>query len=373
MPIFDQGYQHWTGELAGHGWRWLAITRRGVRAGLKNRWVRYVLYLACLPALMLAAFLCMWGLLEQNSRSVSMVMQMLTFVSPKIVADPYHYRMTVWTLAYSFFFWAELRFSMMLILLVGPQLISQDLRFNALPLYFSRPLRRLDYFLGKLGVIAAFLAMVVIVPSIVAYLLGLLFSLDRTIVPQTFRLLLSSVVYGAIITLSAGLLILALSSLSRNSRYVTLMWLAVWIVSGIVASTLQGVQQEQRRHAYFARRQMGMQMPADMTHQQRREWVRTMMQQKGLQEEEIAAGKTDWRPLISYTDNLSRVGQTLLGTPAAWRTLDELQPEDSQAWFLAQYEGPQYPWIWSAGVLAALFGLSACTMNIPIKSLDRLK
>ena len=29
MPIFDQGYQHWQGKLAGHTWRWLAITSMG--------------------------------------------------------------------------------------------------------------------------------------------------------------------------------------------------------------------------------------------------------------------------------------------------------------------------------------------------------
>jgi hypothetical protein len=31
MPIFDQGYQHWSGALSGHAWRWLVITRHGVR------------------------------------------------------------------------------------------------------------------------------------------------------------------------------------------------------------------------------------------------------------------------------------------------------------------------------------------------------
>ena len=43
MPIFDQGYQHWSGELTGHGWRWLAITRHGVRIGMKNRLLRIAL------------------------------------------------------------------------------------------------------------------------------------------------------------------------------------------------------------------------------------------------------------------------------------------------------------------------------------------
>ena len=120
----------------------------------------------------------------------------------------------------------------------GANLISQDLRYNALPLYFSRPLRRIDYFLGKLGVIVAFLGMVIIVPSLVAYVLGLLFSLDITIVRDTFGILLASIAYGLVIAVSAGMLILALSSLSRNSRYVALFWLGIWFVSSTVSSVL---------------------------------------------------------------------------------------------------------------------------------------
>src|SRR5205823_9027273 len=67
MPIFDQGYQHWSGELTGHGRRWLAITRHGVRIGMKNRLLRIALLVAWLPAVVLASFLCVWGLLEQKS------------------------------------------------------------------------------------------------------------------------------------------------------------------------------------------------------------------------------------------------------------------------------------------------------------------
>ena len=51
MPIFDQGYQHWTGRLSGHGWRWLAIARHGVRSGFKIKAMRLVLFLAWAPAL----------------------------------------------------------------------------------------------------------------------------------------------------------------------------------------------------------------------------------------------------------------------------------------------------------------------------------
>ena len=40
MPIFDQGYQHWSGSLSGHAWRWWTIARQGVRVGMKNPFLR---------------------------------------------------------------------------------------------------------------------------------------------------------------------------------------------------------------------------------------------------------------------------------------------------------------------------------------------
>jgi ABC-2 type transport system permease protein len=110
----------------------------------------------------------------------------------------------VWTLCFDYFLLTELRFSMLVVLLVGPGLVSRDLRFNALPLYFSRPLRRVDYFLGKLGVVVAFLGMVLVVPSVIAYGLGLLFSLDLSILRDTFALLVACVVYGAVMSVSVS-------------------------------------------------------------------------------------------------------------------------------------------------------------------------
>jgi ABC-2 type transport system permease protein len=352
MPVYDQGYQHWSGELSGHTWRWLAITRRGVRTALGVRWLRLFLIVAWMPALVLAAVLCLWGLLERQSALIESIRPLLAFLDQPILAGPREYRQEIWTLCYSYFLVTELRLSMILILLAGPNLISQDLRYNALPMYFSRPLRRIDYFMGKLGVIVALLGLVIIVPAIVAYVLGLLFSLDITIVRDTFRILLASVGYGLVIAVSAGTLILALSSLSRNSRYVALLWIGIWFLSSTVAGVLVSVDQHQRmqqNRGGFA-------------------WAR-----EDVLIEELDAAKTNWRPLVSYTANLTRVGEQLLGTRAAWERLSELRPAGQRGPFLMQLMGTQYPWYWSAGVLAALFGLSACILNFTVKSLDRIK
>src|ERR1700722_6170644 len=71
MPIFDQGYQHWKGPLSSHAWRWLAITRHGVRIGLQGRVFRIMLLVALLPAVALATALCLWGLIERKSDLVA--------------------------------------------------------------------------------------------------------------------------------------------------------------------------------------------------------------------------------------------------------------------------------------------------------------
>lgn len=352
MPIFDQGYQHWSGQLSGHAWRWLAITRHGIRVGMQNRLLRLVLLFAMLPASALAGVVCFWGLLEQKSALVAPLLPMLNFVNPQILSNPREFRAEIWTLSYHYFLLVELFFSMILILLVGPNLISRDLRYNALPLYLSRPLRRFDYFLGKLGVVVFFLGMVTVVPVIVAYVLGLLFSLDSTIIDDTFGLLVASVAYGLIIAVSAGTFILALSSLTRNSRYVAMLWIGIWFIGTSVSGLLNSIDD---RHYRRVEMQYGMHVTEDVA--------------RAAEEAE----RKNWRYLVSYTANLSRIEQQLLDTDAAWKHLTDLLPHGSRERMLMQRRGPQYPWQWSAGVLAVLFGLSLCVLNLSVKSLDRLK
>ena len=55
-------------------------------------------------------------------------------------------------------------FAFFLTMIVGPALVSPDLRNNALPLYLSRPFNRTDYVLGKLTVLAALLSLVTWIP-----------------------------------------------------------------------------------------------------------------------------------------------------------------------------------------------------------------
>jgi ABC-2 type transport system permease protein len=410
MPIFDQGYQHWDGERSGHLWRWWTISRHGVRAQLRNRFIRLFLIIAYAPALALIGVLAVWGLLEQQAQSV------LTFLNhllpPEIVAQPQDYRVAVWTIAYSFFFKAELFVTMVMILLVGPNLISRDLRFNALPLYFSRPLRRIDYLLGKLGVVGLFIAAVVIAPAVFAYVLGVGFSFQFRVIQETYPLLGASIVYGLIIMVSAGTLMLALSALSRRSLYVGLTWLGFWIITTTVAGLLTVIHREtifsQYRNEAMTAWNKEHPQPKGGFQEHRAEWEKYSRAQFQVFSQAQARGEAawaevagnDWRPILSYTSNLDRIADLLFHTDAAWVTIGReverprrfagpmtalgMSPRE-RAQFAALFEGPvmerrlanrmvaQYPWYWSAGVLVGLLVLSLWILAFRIRSLDRLK
>jgi len=369
MPILDQGYQHWKGTLKGHAGRWLAITGQGVRAQSRNRWVWFVIAGACLPAVVLSGFLVLWGLFEQKSSLLTPFLYLFSGLPEELKAGPRGFRTTFWTLAFGQFLAIQVYTGMFLVLLVGPELISQDLRFNAMPLYFARPVRRRDYFVGKLGVIAVYLSAVMIFPVLLAYVLGIAFSLDLLVLRDTWRVFLGSLAFGATVVLSAGLLMLAISSLSRYSRYVGAMWIGLFLVSGVASSVL-----DQTIHR-------------------------------------------DWCPLLSYTTNLSRVQDALLDSETARKKLyslfragqDQLRQEARPRVFgrsrrrgtasfsdsgvpappvppappgatsLSTTPGddPEQPagapWQWSAAVLSGLGVVSIWILATRVRSLDRLR
>jgi ABC-type transport system involved in multi-copper enzyme maturation permease subunit len=421
MPIFDQGYQHWQGPLSGHAWRWLAIARHGVRVQAKNRILRFLVLLSWIPALGLVAVVALWGLVEQQNATVTGLLQ--SMLPGEMMRDPAAYRITVWTVAYSYFFQFQIYLIMLLVVIAGPGLISRDLRFNALPLYFARPLTRLDYFAGKLGVIGALVAAVAVVPALCAYLIGVCFSLDVSVVRDTYPVLLGSVAYGLVVTLSTGTLMLAMSSLTRRSLYVGFAWAGLWIISGSVGGILSGVHGDAVRRGTMNEEiqrfvdenppppgvQMHGMYPSTMRHpmegmpagvsvrrdpnRQVERWHRawSLAAQKGYergQQQLAEEARTDWRPLCSYVGNLGRLADLLLDTDGAWvafgkastargpgrggpRSQTQAAVADERRF--ADQMVPQYPWWWSAAVLAGLVGLSTCILTLRVTSLDRLK
>jgi ABC-2 type transport system permease protein len=60
-------------------------------------------------------------------------------------------------------------FAVILSALVGPGLIAPDLANNALPLYFSRPLSRMDYALARLATLMGMLSIITWIPGLLLF------------------------------------------------------------------------------------------------------------------------------------------------------------------------------------------------------------
>jgi ABC-2 type transport system permease protein len=387
MPIFDQGYQHWEGKLSGHGARWWAIARQGIRAQLRNRRTKYLVISAWVPAIVLAAFLALWGLFEQKSDFIKPFLFLFQGLPDAIREGPRGFRTTIWTMAFHFFLWVEVGLSMILVLLVGPDLISQDLRFNAIPLYLSRPMRRIDYFAGKLAVIVGFLSAVTILPVLLAYLVGVGFSLDLTVVRDTWRLLVMSLLYGLVVAVVSGLVMLAFSSLSRNSRVVALMWVGLWIVTGMVGQILAETSREERGVRDERSERWRALSFTENLHRVREAMLDTETAAGQILDvftgaadavKEQPVVKTKLR-VLNAMKNMVRRPRPPEPLPGASYKIDTGEspgrpeaPGREPPEFLQRLTSP-YPWTYSAAVLAALCGISVCILSTRIKSLDRLR
>jgi ABC-2 type transport system permease protein len=140
----------------------------------------------------------------------------------------------------------QLRVIVMIIFIaaLAPELVSRDLRSHVLPLYFSRPLRRLDYPLAKLAAfILACLAMIEI-PLLFLYLGTITQAHGRSAIWHETRALIPGLLVGlmwAVLLASIGL---TLSSLSGRRAYSTgtiaIYFFLTWILAGILYSVSTG-------------------------------------------------------------------------------------------------------------------------------------
>lgn len=118
----------------------------------------------------------------------------------------------------------------MIIGMISPPLISQDIRSRAFLLYFSRPLTRGEYILGKIATLWTYLSLISTLPALALYAIGILLSPTFNVTFATwdipFRILGASIV----LMLPTSVLALAMSSLTQESRYAGFAWFAVWVL-----------------------------------------------------------------------------------------------------------------------------------------------
>jgi ABC-2 type transport system permease protein len=216
--IHDIGYRRYTGRRLGRGGIIRALYWHSLRSafglgrGAKAKIVPVITFVViCLPAV-------------ANAVAVARG-------NPRIV--PYD--------TYLF----QLRVVVMIIFIAAqaPELVSRDLRSHVLPLYFCRPLRRLDYPLAKLAAfVTACLAMIEI-PLLLLYLGTIAQSHGGSAIWHQTKALIPGLLVGLMWAVLLAAIGLALASLSGRRAYATgaiaIYFFLTWILSGILIAVTQ--------------------------------------------------------------------------------------------------------------------------------------
>ncbi|HET6357675.1 ABC transporter permease [Streptomyces sp.] len=123
----------------------------------------------------------------------------------------------------------------------APQSVSRDLRFKTVPLYFSRPIERIDYVLAKYGAMASALFVLTAAPLVVLYIGSLLAKMDFVDQTKGFAQGMVSVALLSVLFGGIGLVMAALTP--RRGFGVAAVIATMTITYGAV-STVQAIAWE---------------------------------------------------------------------------------------------------------------------------------
>jgi ABC-type transport system involved in multi-copper enzyme maturation permease subunit len=199
MPIHDQGYRRYRGGKAG-GRAWLVIMKTGIRTMLGDK--KFI-------ALLAAAWIQF--LVRAVQFYIAANFSQAAVIAPKAET-------------FRDFFDKQDIFVYILTVTLGSRLIAQDRRVNALQIYLAKPLTRAEYIFGKFGILASFLLFVTWVPAILLLGVQVVFAGNFEFLKANAYLFPAITLYAAIEVAMTSTAMLALSSLSTNSRFVGIMY-----------------------------------------------------------------------------------------------------------------------------------------------------
>ena len=212
--IYDIGYRHYDGPRLGRRGAIGAIVGAGLRAvfgfGRSGRskvipWGAVIL--AALPAVVSVAVRVLAG----------------------DILDLYDYDGYIWNVG-----------ALLPIFLAAqaPELVVNDIRHRVLPLYFSRPIRRIDYVVAKVTALALGLLALTLAPVLLLFI-GRVLSTDDLVAAVGDEIgampeIIGSGVIHAVVLASIGL---AICSLAGRRAYAAGAVLAVFLIGGVISDS----------------------------------------------------------------------------------------------------------------------------------------
>ncbi len=217
MPIHDQGYRRYIGTRDAIGRSWQVMTRAGVMSVVSKRVFLGMMLFAWAPFVVRVVQFYFATTLAQAS-----------FLAPSgETFREFLDQQGIWVFFVTIY--------------VGAGLIANDRRANALQLYLSKPMTSAEYIAGKLAILFIFLVAVTFLPAILLLITQALLAGNLTFTRNNIYLVPAITLYSLAQVLVAATTMLALSSLSKSSRFVAVMYAGLFFFTTALFQTLRGI------------------------------------------------------------------------------------------------------------------------------------
>ena len=153
MAVYEQTYKRYAGPLTPEWSRFLIIPRHAYRAVFNSKLFTAFFVICFVPLLVEAIMLYL-------RHNVGALAAMNAQVRDLFVVDAFFFEV---------FVNIQNSFAFLLALLIGPPMVSRDLRNNALPLYLCRPFSRTEYVIGKMSVLLILLSLITWIPQLLLF------------------------------------------------------------------------------------------------------------------------------------------------------------------------------------------------------------
>ena len=244
MPILEQGYEPYRGEVRRRNLRSLSIAAAALRRN--RRWWVWVLLLLSLmfgsgkEAFFLFMVYVPAAVFGVDANNIPVFIR-------AFAEHPRFYTDMMSTQA----FWA-----LVMGITVGAGEIAEDLRTGGLVFYLGRPVTRLDYLLGKAASVSSVIALVTLLPVLALFSAQALFEGEWSWLAGHWRVVPAAVAFTAVLCLFVSGLVLGVSAVARRRLWATVSiaggLLGLWTVAAVLAPPMAWTAHSEQREVQRA-------------------------------------------------------------------------------------------------------------------------
>lgn len=227
-------YRPWKGNLRTRFLRFWPIARTGISLVLRRRIFWVFLLLGLLNFLLHFARIYITSVQIRLAAEDQQVPQFLRRLAEGLAFEETGR-------SYRDFIFGQNIVLMMMLAFAGSILVGNDFRFHSVAFYLSRPITRIDYFLGKLAAAFSLAAMLTLVPALVLYIEYGAFTESLDYWRDNTRTLVAIIVYGTLVSLTSATVLLGVASLFKRTIPIMVIWGGIFIFLPLVGRLLRDV------------------------------------------------------------------------------------------------------------------------------------